>query len=297
MRNIHFIKADITTLQVEAIVNAANNSMMGGGGVDGAIHRAAGAELAEACRMLNGCATGQSKITPGFALPSKYIIHTVGPVWNNGTSNEDALLKSCYRSVLELALQHKVRSIAFPSISTGAYRFPFDRAAGIAYHTVSEFLSKHTFPECVYFVCYNDADLKQFERVIKKTNMSTTVLYRPVGQKEFDLIKAGGFRFFPPRLHWQPIFYPVLDYEYACTIARDWNTNDAANGSVGYVTKFEIPGDYAHTFEIHNVGASNHNELWVPASELEQFNSKIVNGIKVIKAYYGEDFKGERIYE
>lgn len=129
--------------------------------------------------------------------------------------------------------------------------------------------------------------------------MSTKLitLYRPVGQLELELIKASGFKKFPPRLDWQPIFYPVLDYEYACTIARDWNTNDDANGNVGYVTEFDVPHDYFMTFDVQNVGSFNHNELWVPAEELENFNSKIVHGIKIIKAFYGAKYKGEKDYE
>ena len=109
-----------------------------------------------------------------------------------------------------------------------------------------------------------------------------------------DLIRESGHNAFPPRLFWQPIFYPVLDYEYACTIARDWNTNDDANGNVGYVTAFDIPTDYFLTFEVHNVGGSNHNELWVPAEELEVFNSRIMGGIKVIRVFYGDKFSGEK---
>lgn len=127
--------------------------------------------------------------------------------------------------------------------------------------------------------------------------MTTITLYRPIGQKELDLIKESNFKRFPPRLDWQPIFYPVLDYEYACTIARDWNTNDDANGNVGYVTRFEIPKDYADHFDVQNVGAHNHNEFWVPSEELNTFNEKIVNGIEVVKAFYGTHFKGEKLYE
>ncbi len=119
-------------------------------------------------------------------------------------------------------------------------------------------------------------------------------LYRPVGQLEMDLIKASGYKKFPPRLSWQPIFYPVLDHDYACTIAREWNTKDELNGNVGYVTEFKIPKDYFEKFEVQNVGAHNHNELWVPAEELEIFNSNIIRGIKVIDVFYGENFKGEK---
>lgn len=128
-----------------------------------------------------------------------------------------------------------------------------------------------------------------------KTKMKTIKLYRPVGQLELDLIKASDYKAFPPRLDWQPIFYPVLDYEYACTIAREWNTNDDANGNVGYVPEFSIPETYFAKFEIQNVGSFNHNELWVPAEELDNFNKQIVDGIKVIMAFYGEKFLGERI--
>lgn len=122
-------------------------------------------------------------------------------------------------------------------------------------------------------------------------------LYRPIGQIELNLIKASNYTAFPPRLSWQPIFYPVLDYEYACTIAREWNTNDDENGNVGYVTQFEIPLEYFEQFEVQNVGAKNHNEIWVPAEELKEFNVMIIDGIKVIKAFYGEKYVGVKAYE
>ncbi len=166
MNRIEIIKADITQLKVDAIVNAANNSLTGGGGVDGAIHRAAGKALLEECKTLKGCATGQSKITKGYKLPATYVIHTVGPVWNNGTDNEEALLASCYRMALRLAEEHGIKTIAFPSISTGAYRFPFDRAAGIAYHTITGYLKENRTIEKVYLVCFSDKDLEQLKRAI-----------------------------------------------------------------------------------------------------------------------------------
>ncbi len=123
------------------------------------------------------------------------------------------------------------------------------------------------------------------------------ILYRPVGQIELDLIKKSGFKSFPPRLSWQPIFYPVLDYDYACKIAEDWNTNDDANGNVGYVTQFEVSETYLKKFEVQNVGGHNHNELWIPAEELEQFNSMIQGEIKVIKAFYGDLYVGDKEYK
>jgi len=126
--------------------------------------------------------------------------------------------------------------------------------------------------------------------------MKTITLYRPVGQIELDLIKGSGNKSFPPRLSWQPIFYPVLDYDYACKIALDWNTKDEVNGSVGYVTQFEIPEEYFARFETQNVGDKNHNELWVPAEKLEEFNSKIINGITVIKTFYGPSYTGIKEY-
>ena len=166
--NIEILRADITTLKVDAIVNAANNSLLGGGGVDGAIHRAAGPQLKDYCLTLKGCATGQAKITPGFNLPAKFVIHTVGPVWNNGTENEEQLLTMCYYNSLQLALENNIETIAFPSISTGAYRFPFDKAAEVALKTISTFLNSNTNPKKVYLVVFSETDFQQYQRVYKK---------------------------------------------------------------------------------------------------------------------------------
>ncbi len=164
---IEIIQADITTLSIDAIVNAANSSLTGGGGVDGAIHRAAGPELREFCIKLRGCKTGEAKISPGFQLPAKYVIHTVGPVWNNGTENEEMLLSMCYKNSLELAVKHNIKTIAFPCISTGAYRFPFDMAGLIALKSIDLFLTKNDTIEKVYLVVFGQKELLQYERILK----------------------------------------------------------------------------------------------------------------------------------
>ena len=165
MAELIAVQGDITSLRVDAIVNAANTSLLGGGGVDGAIHRAAGPELLAECRKLGGCETGNSKPTPGFKLPAKWVFHAVGPVWHGGGYHEDELLESCYRRCLELARQHKVRSIAFPAISTGVYSFPSKRAAHIAIDTVREHAAANGV-EVVRFVCFDSETLAIYEKFL-----------------------------------------------------------------------------------------------------------------------------------
>jgi len=159
-------KGDITKLEVDAIVNAANSSLLGGGGVDGAIHRAAGFELLEKCILLNGCSTGDAKITKGYNLPSKFVIHTVGPIWSNGENDDSGLLKSAYKRCLELAVENNLKTIAFPNISTGVYGFPKNKAADIALNTVNEFLNKHSSIEEVTFAIFDDENYEIYQQMI-----------------------------------------------------------------------------------------------------------------------------------
>jgi O-acetyl-ADP-ribose deacetylase (regulator of RNase III) len=154
---IKVVVADITTLELDAIVNAANSALSGGGGVDGAIHRAAGPRLADYCRQLGRCEAGDAKITPGFNLPSRHVIHTVGPVWSGGHKGEEALLASCYKRSLHVAMDNSVRTLAFPAISTGAYRFPAGRAAEIAVKTVRDVIARRAEIDLVLFCCFSDA--------------------------------------------------------------------------------------------------------------------------------------------
>lgn len=159
-------RGDITTLAVDAIVNAANSSLLGGGGVDGAIHNAAGPELLRECQTLGGCPTGEARITRGYRLPARHVIHAVGPVWRGGNAREDALLASCYRSALRLAVEYGLRSIAFPAISTGIFRFPAERAARIATAEVTGFLLEEPRLERVIFCCFDAATMAHYRRAL-----------------------------------------------------------------------------------------------------------------------------------
>ncbi len=165
--SIELYKGDITKLKVDAIVNAANTSLLGGGGVDGAIHRAAGPELLKYNKKLGGCPTSKAKISPGFNLPAKYVISTVGPVWRGGNNNEDELLANCYKNSLKAAVDNDVKTIAFPSISTGVYSFPVGRASKIAVREVMDFLEKNSSIEKVIFVCFDDRTYNMYNDILK----------------------------------------------------------------------------------------------------------------------------------
>ena len=167
-KKIRIVEGDITRQAVDAIVNAANTSLLGGGGVDGAIHRAAGPELLQECRQLGGCPTGEAKATRGYRLPAKWVIHTVGPIWRGGTRNEDALLASCYRNSFKVARELGARSIAFPSISTGAYGFPLERATRIALREAREALAADGRIEEVVFVCFGREALETYQAVYRE---------------------------------------------------------------------------------------------------------------------------------
>lgn len=171
MTIIKAIKEDITKMKVDAIVNAANATLLGGGGVDGAIHRAAGKELLEECRLLGGCNTGEAKITNGYLLPSRYIIHTAGPVWGDGTSGEPELLRLCYENSIKIAEEYKIETIAFPSISTGVYGYPIELAAKIAIDTVQKTI--HNIKE-ITFCCFSEKDLDVYEKLLNNLTKAST---------------------------------------------------------------------------------------------------------------------------
>ncbi|GAB6283500.1 MAG: O-acetyl-ADP-ribose deacetylase [Ignavibacterium sp.] len=167
---IEIVKGDITKLKVDAIVNAANSTLLGGGGVDGAIHQAAGPKLLEECKTLGGCKTGEAKITKGYNLPAKFVIHTVGPVWYGGNNSEDRLLVNCYKNSLKLAVENNIKTIAFPAISTGVYHFPLERATRIAIKEVKDFLDKTDAIEKIYFVCFDEQTYNTYKNILKNNS-------------------------------------------------------------------------------------------------------------------------------
>lgn len=168
MEKLEILQADITTLQVDAIVNAANSTLLGGGGVDGAIHRAAGPELLAECSLLAGCATGEAKITKGYQLPAKWVIHTVGPIWRGGTHQEVELLANCYRNCFQFIEPYQIKTIAFPSISTGVYHFPVEQASRIAVREIITFLKFNKLIDCVYVACFDSFTFSCYQQAVSE---------------------------------------------------------------------------------------------------------------------------------
>ena len=226
MAKIEIVRGDITRLNVDAIVNAANRSLLGGGGVDGAIHRAAGPELLKACELLNGCNTGDAKITPGFRLPSKHVIHAVGPVWNGGNYNEKELLASCYRQSLRIASENCIKTIAFPNISTGVYCFPKPEAALIAFETVQPFLTDHPEIDKVIFCCFDEENFDiynnlTFNKIIIKRVQSRTAI-----QMVADLASIIWNEYYVPIIGQAQIDYMVRAFQSTEAIDKQINSED-----------------------------------------------------------------------
>ncbi|MEO6253168.1 MAG: O-acetyl-ADP-ribose deacetylase [Ferruginibacter sp.] len=281
---IELLKKDITKMNADAIVNAANSSLLGGGGVDGAIHRAGGNAILEACMAIRnkqgGCEAGEAVITTGGNLPARFVIHTVGPVWNGDKEEKKQLLAACYKNSLKLADEYKLTSIAFPNISTGIYHFPKDKAAVIAVDSVITFLktNANTSIKEISFVCFDDENYILYAALMP----FVTKLYRPVNQAELDLVEQSGWKKFPPRLPDQPIFYPVTNEAYADQISKEWNV--PAYG-IGHVVAFDLASTYLKKYNVENVGGEIHNEYWIPADGLEEMNHNILGKIELIRTF------------
>lgn len=278
---------DITRLPADAIVNAANSALAGGGGVDGAIHRAGGPQIMselELARRKGGCPTGSAVITGAGMLPARHVVHAVGPVWRGGKAGEDEALASAYDASLRLASKAGAATVTMPAISTGVYCFPLDRAAGVALGAVAEFLRREpgSSIRAATFVLYEPRAMSAFEKALLALEPDVFVLYRPVGPKELKLIEASDWREFPPRLPEQPLFYPVLNEEYAIQIARDWNM---PQDGAGFVTRFRVSAAFAARYPPQIVGGSIHQELWIPAADVAELNSRLLGLIEVIREF------------
>ena len=223
MGKIEIIRGDITQLSVDAIVNAANHSLLGGGGVDGAIHRMAGSELLEVCELLNGCNTGDAKITPGFRLPSKHIIHTVGPVWKGGKYHEKELLASCYRRSLTIASENSLKAIAFPNISTGIYGFPKSEAASIALETVQCFLTNHPEIDKVIFCCFEEDNFNIYNRLVSNSIVIKRVQSLSSIQIVADLASIIWNEHYVPIIGQEQVNYMVRSFQSAEAIEKQIN--------------------------------------------------------------------------
>lgn len=226
MAKIEIIRGDITSQNVDVIVNAANRSLLGGGGVDGAIHRAAGPELLEACELLNGCSTGDAKLTFGFRLPARFVIHTVGPVWNGGKHREKELLASCYKQSLRIATDNNIKTIAFPNISTGVYGFPKPEAATIALETVQTYLNDHSEIEKVIFCCFDDENFRLYNTLISN-KITYEIVQSPAAVKIVaGLASAIWNEYYVPIIGQEQVNYMVATFQSEIAIERQIQTEN-----------------------------------------------------------------------
>ena len=222
MERIEIIRGDITRLSIDAVVNAANRSLMGGGGVDGAIHRAAGAELLKSCMLLNGCNTGEAKITSGFRLPAKFVIHTVGPVWNGGKYHEKELLASCYRQSLTIASENKIKTIAFPNISTGIYGFPKQEAASIAIETVQDYLTFHPEIDKVLFCCFDEENFNIYNNL----NFNKITISSVQSQQQIQIVANLAYTI------WNEHYAPIIGQEQVNYMVSSFQSTEAISRQI-----------------------------------------------------------------